>query len=124
MDNIPAWQSLLPGHMPIPPSLLSFRPRSIPQNFPDNIVSPIFPIFTEHPIALAAHLRQYGYACTSVPYPAVSRGEERIRVVVHAGNKLEELRELVTRMLEWAASMQAQDVQFQAQPIRSIQARL
>ncbi|EJF56523.1 PLP-dependent transferase [Dichomitus squalens LYAD-421 SS1] len=108
----------------VPPSLLSLLPRKAPGDFPNDIVSPIFPILTEHPVLLAAHLRRYGYACTSVPYPAVPRGQERIRVVVHAANKPEELRELVTRMLEWAASMQARAAQPQLRSIPTLQARL
>ncbi|KAM5544639.1 hypothetical protein V8D89_001537 [Ganoderma adspersum] len=99
------------GLKDVPPSLLSLRLRHPPPDFPSDIVSPIFPILTEHPTALAAYLRQFGYACTSVPYPAVPRGEERIRVVVHAANEPEELVELVTRMLQWATTMQAHNIQ-------------
>ncbi|KAI1781784.1 PLP-dependent transferase [Ganoderma leucocontextum] len=91
----------------IPPNLLSLRSRSAPPDFPSDVVSPIFPILTEHPTPLSAYLRQFGYACTSVPYPAVPRGEERIRIVVHAANEPEELRELVDHMLKWATTMQA-----------------
>ena len=106
------------GLKDVPPSFLSFRTRQPPPDFPSDIVSPIFPIFTEHPTALAAHLRQFGYACTSVPYPAVPRGEERIRVVVHAANEPEELVELVTRMLQWATTMQAQNILPRTLPVR------
>lgn len=109
---------LVEGFKHVPSNLLSLRSRRTPPGFPSDIVSPIFPIFTEHPTALAAYLRQFGYACTSVPYPAVPRGEERIRVVVHAGNEPEELVKLVTRMLRWATNMQAQNVQPRSSSIR------
>ncbi len=95
----------------VPPGLLSLRPRCIPADFPDDVASPIFPILTEHPLSLAAHLCQFGYACRPVPYPAVPRGEERIRVAVHAGNEPEELKELVDHMLEWAEAMQSRSLQ-------------
>ena len=94
----------------MPHNLLSLRPRDTPQDFPDGVTSPIFPILTEHPLSLAAHLCQFGYACRPVPYPAVPRGEERIRVVIHAANEPEELRELVDHMLDWAEDMQARSV--------------
>ena len=95
----------------VPQNLLSLRPRSTPKDFPENVVSPIFPILTEHPLSLAAYLCQFGYACRPVPYPAVPRGEERIRVVLHASNEPEELKELIDHMLEWAEDMQARSVQ-------------
>ena len=103
----------------VPPNLLSLRARPAPSSFPSEIVSPIFPILTQHPTLLAAYLCQFGYACTAVPYPAVPRGEERIRIVVHAANKPEELRELVDRMLQWATSMQVDKVQPQTPAIRA-----
>ncbi|PIL32199.1 hypothetical protein GSI_05444 [Ganoderma sinense ZZ0214-1] len=106
------------GLKDVPPSLLSLRTGRRPADFPSDIVSPIFPILTEHPTSLAAHLRQFGYACTSVPYPAVPRGEERIRVVVHAANEPEELVELVTRMLQWATAMQVRSAHPRTPPVR------
>ena len=93
----------------VPKNILSLPSRDTPLGFSDDIVSPIFPILTAHPVPLALYLRQYGYACAPVQYPTVPRGKERVRVVVHAGNKPEELEELVARLLEWAAAMQEQE---------------
>ncbi|KAI1783888.1 PLP-dependent transferase [Ganoderma leucocontextum] len=95
----------------VPHNLLSLPPRRTPGDFPSDIISPIFPILTEHPISLAAHLNQFGYACRPIPYPAVPHGEERIRVVVHAATEPEELRELVAHMMQWAATIRARNVQ-------------
>ena len=95
----------------VPSNVVSLRPVSIPPDFPSDIVSPIFPILTQHPISLAAHLGRLGYACRALPYPAVPRGEERIRVIVHAGNRHEELTELVSHILDWAETMQGRNVQ-------------
>ncbi|KAM5544660.1 hypothetical protein V8D89_001558 [Ganoderma adspersum] len=95
----------------VPPTILSLRPLRTPQGFPREIVSPIFPIFTQHPQSLAAHLRQIGYASRAVPYPMVPRGEERIRVTVHAANQPQELVDLVSHILGWAETMQGRDVQ-------------
>ncbi len=54
---------------------------------------------------LAEFLRSLGYDTRPIPYPAVPRGQERIRVVVHAKNTEAELDDLITRLLEWAFMM-------------------
>ncbi|KAM5544675.1 hypothetical protein V8D89_001573 [Ganoderma adspersum] len=95
----------------VPQTLVSLRPLRTPQGFPREIVSPIFPIFTRHPQSLAAHLVQLGYACRAVPYPMVPRGEERIRVIVHAENQPQELLDLISHILGWAETMQGRGVQ-------------
>ena len=95
----------------VPPNLLSLPPLCTPQNFPSEVVSPIFPILSQHPLSLAAHLVRFGYACRGLPYPVVPRGQERIRVIVHAASQPEELKELVSRILEWAETMQVQNIQ-------------
>ena len=90
----------------VPPTLVSLRPLCLPQGFPSDIVSPIFPIFTKHPLSLAAHLGQLGYPCRAISYPMVPRGEERLRVIVHAANQPQELVDLVSHILAWAETMQ------------------
>ena len=52
-------------------------------------------------------LRPHGYAVAAIPYPTVPRGEERIRVVLHAHNTEEELDLFLTRVMQWVAMMQA-----------------
>ena len=42
------------------------------------------------------------YALRPIPFPVVPRGEDRIRVIVHARNTEAELDELVGRLVEWA----------------------
>ncbi|TFK91265.1 PLP-dependent transferase [Polyporus arcularius HHB13444] len=89
----------------IPPHILSPFPRNTPSGFPEGITSPIFPIITSAPMPLAEFLRSLGYDTRPIPYPAVPRGQERIRVVVHAKNTEAELDDLITRLLEWAFMM-------------------
>ncbi|KAM5544674.1 hypothetical protein V8D89_001572 [Ganoderma adspersum] len=96
----------------VPPTVVSLRPPSTaPQGFPSEIVSPIFPILTQHPQSLAAHLVQLGYACRAMLHPMVPSGEERIRVIVHAENQPQELLDLVSHILGWAETMQGRGVQ-------------
>ncbi|RPD54331.1 PLP-dependent transferase [Lentinus tigrinus ALCF2SS1-7] len=89
-----------------PAHILALPSRLTPLDFPSDIVSPIFPILTSAPISLAKFLRDLGYAARPVPYPVVPRGQERIRVVIHARNTEEELEELIARLLEWSSAMQ------------------
>ena len=60
--------------------------RNIPEDYPSDIVSPIFPLISRTPKLLEEFLRPLGYAVTAIPYPTVPRGKEQIRVVLHAGN--------------------------------------
>ncbi|KAI0045743.1 PLP-dependent transferase [Auriscalpium vulgare] len=69
--------------------------------------TPIFPILTCYPLALAAMLQAHGYAAQPIPYPAVPKGQERIRVVIHADNTEEELRAFVTLIYQWALAQKA-----------------
>ncbi|RPD54857.1 PLP-dependent transferase [Lentinus tigrinus ALCF2SS1-7] len=91
----------------VPPDLLSLSERKIPEDYPSEIFSPIFPLTSRSPKLLEEFLRPLGYAVTAIPYPTVPRGKEGIRVVMHAGNTEEELDEFVTRLLQWVTMMQA-----------------
>lgn len=93
----------------VPSHLLSLGPRENPEGFPPDVVSPIFPIMTSAPNPLAKFLVGFGYFARPIPYPAVPRGKERIRVIVHARNTEAELDEFIARLLEWASSMQKQE---------------
>ena len=57
------------------------------------------------PIPLSEYLRGLGYAARPIPYPAVPRGKERVRIVMHAGNTEEEIEELIKNLLHWASGM-------------------
>ena len=83
--------------------------RNIPEDYPSDIVSPIFPLISRTPKLLEEFLRPLGYAVTAIPYPTVPRGKEQIRVVLHAGNTEEEVDEFITRLLQWVTMMQTLD---------------
>ena len=92
-----------------PSHLLALPSRTVPQGFPSDIISPIFPILTSAPIPLANFLRSLGYAARPIPYPVVPRGQERVRVVAHARNTEAELDELIAHLLEWSLLRQAEE---------------
>ena len=70
-----------------PKGLVSFTPSGDPPaGYPRGIRAPIFPILTRLSLRLAHHLRSLGYASQAIPFPVVPRGQERVRVIVHAGN--------------------------------------
>ena len=98
-------QKLIDALANVPSHLLSLHPHIKPSSFPTDIISPIFPVFTTAPIPLADYLRSLGYGTRPVPYPVVPRGQERIRIVVHARNTEEELDQLVEHLLHWAKAM-------------------
>ncbi|KAK8164577.1 pyridoxal phosphate-dependent transferase [Phyllosticta citrichinensis] len=84
-----------------PPSrLLSLSLLESPP-FQSPHVTPIVPIFTQHPRALAAFVRTRGFAVRPIVAPTVPRGTERVRVCLHAGNSVEEVEGLVRAVGEW-----------------------
>ncbi|OSX59587.1 hypothetical protein POSPLADRAFT_1150265 [Postia placenta MAD-698-R-SB12] len=115
-------QRLVSTLQDIPSSLLTLRARNNPPEFPVEIVSPIFPIITSAPISLASFLQRLGYAALPIPYPVVPRGQERIRIVVHARNTEEEVDGLLGHMVEWATTMQTQEMQLGQVMVGMVQA--
>ena len=93
----------------VPSHLLALPPRTTPADFPSDILSPIFPILTTAPIPLGHFLCSLGYRTRPLPYPVVPRGQERVRVVMHARNTEEELDELIARLLEWSSARQEEE---------------
>ncbi|WFD03549.1 8-amino-7-oxononanoate synthase [Malassezia obtusa] len=52
--------------------------------------------------ALAAHLQRAGFLVRGVTYPTVPRGEERVRICVHAHNTDAEMDALAAEIARWA----------------------
>ncbi|EJC99775.1 PLP-dependent transferase [Fomitiporia mediterranea MF3/22] len=82
---------------------ISLPPRNVPEGYPEGIRTPIFPILTPMPLSLAKHIQSLGYACYAIPHPAVPKGQERIRVIVHAENTESELVDFIKQLLDWVA---------------------
>ncbi|KZV98731.1 PLP-dependent transferase [Exidia glandulosa HHB12029] len=64
--------------------------------------SPILPLLTYQPHALAAHLRKRGLVARPIAAPTVPRGQERVRVCVQAGHTEMQLDALAGAVVEWA----------------------
>ncbi|TBU28204.1 PLP-dependent transferase [Dichomitus squalens] len=90
----------------VSPKLLRLDDHVIPSYYRKTVVSPIFPILTPAYTSLADFLGAYGYAVTAIGFPAVPRGQERIRVTIHAGNTEAELDEFISCLMRWASGMQ------------------
>ncbi|KAI0759589.1 PLP-dependent transferase [Trametes elegans] len=103
----------------IPPNLLSLHSPPLPAGYSDDVISPITPILTSYPMPLSDFLNSLGYAVQGIPYPVVPRGQERIRISVHALNTKEELDTLIARLTQWATMMQTMGAQVQAARIQS-----
>ena len=77
--------------------------------FPSDLVSPIFPVLTSSPIPLARYLQSLGYDAQPIPYPAVPRGKERIRIIAHAGNTKKDFDDLIDRLIDWVREFKPDD---------------
>lgn len=74
---------------------LDFVPWSMQQP------SPIIPLLTSHPRELAAHLRSNGLLARPICYPTVPKGEDRVRICVHADNTVQDIDKLVECVRRW-----------------------
>ncbi|GAA5968518.1 hypothetical protein JCM8115_004203 [Rhodotorula mucilaginosa] len=63
--------------------------------------SPIIPVLTGSPRPLSAFLQARGYLVRPITYPTVPRGEERVRVCLHAANTVDEVDGLADALGEW-----------------------
>lgn len=86
----------------IPESTLSLLNSSTKNLNSRGFISPIFAIFSPDVVALQKYLNGKGYAARALAPPAVPRGKERLRVVIHAGNSEEQIKWFVKALREWA----------------------
>lgn len=70
-------------------------------------ITHICPIWTrsKHAYYLSFHLVSDGINGTPIVFPIVARGEDRVRLIMHAGNTEDEVRRLVSSILTWAEEM-------------------
>ncbi|CAE6479570.1 unnamed protein product [Rhizoctonia solani] len=80
----------------VPPRIMALPP------FLKSEPTPIVPILTPYPRPLAQHLRERGFLARPITHPTVPKGEERVRVCLHAANTEEEVDGLVDALVEWA----------------------
>ncbi|KAH9918905.1 PLP-dependent transferase [Epithele typhae] len=101
----------LPFHLALPslalpPSSSSFSSSlALPSS-----ATPIVPVLTPHPRALAAHLRARGLNARAITWPTVPKGADRVRVCLRADHSRADVERLVRAMVEWAQSWPAVEV--------------
>merc|ERR1719487_2723374 len=113
----PTRNVLLPPHLVAiangsPPSHSSSSP--VTEYGPRRIVpatSPIIPLLTGSPRPLSAFLQAKGYLVRPITYPTVPRGEERVRVCLHAANTVDEVDGLADALSEWVVRGNGSEVQ-------------
>jgi 8-amino-7-oxononanoate synthase len=64
-------------------------------------LSPILPLITLQPRALATHLIQSGYLVRPIVYPTVAKGLERVRICIHTHNEMEDVIGLLSSIQEY-----------------------
>jgi 8-amino-7-oxononanoate synthase len=67
--------------------------------------SPIVPLLTPYARELAERLRSKGFLVRSICYPTVPRGQERVRICVHAENREEDVDGLVRAVQTWSSEV-------------------
>lgn len=65
------------------------------------LTSPIIPLITSHPRPLSRFLIEHGFLVRPITYPTVPKGQERVRVCLHAANTEEEVRRLSEVVGQW-----------------------
>ncbi|KAH6844741.1 pyridoxal phosphate-dependent transferase [Chaetomium sp. MPI-CAGE-AT-0009] len=76
-------------------------PRSLLRIRSQRPRSPIIPVLTSQPRNLAKHCQQKGFMVRPIVAPTVPKGEERIRICLHARNSMAEVEELIRAVEEW-----------------------
>lgn len=76
----------------------------VPKDCPQ---SPIFPVLSSEPKALAAYCQCNGLVVRGIVPPTVPVGTERIRICLHAGNTMQQIDDLVTTIRLWVMSRKA-----------------
>lgn len=65
------------------------------------LISPIFPILTSYPVSLQHYLNEKGYTAQAFSFPVVPRGQERLRIVIHANNTAADMRIFANLVRKW-----------------------
>ncbi|GAA6003078.1 aminotransferase class I/II-fold pyridoxal phosphate-dependent enzyme [Rhodotorula paludigena] len=101
--------SILPpsSSISLPPHLASLA-RSSSKSTMLPLTSSILPLLTPSPRPLATFLRERGFLVRPITYPTVPRGEERVRVCLHAGNTEEEVEGLCEGVRAWVEREQTE----------------
>lgn len=94
------YKSILEAFVGIPRTILALPDRSGVDQA-TGLISPIFPILTSHPVSLQHFLNERGYTAQAFTFPVVPRGQDRIRIVIHANNTDDDIRAFISLIREW-----------------------
>ncbi|KAG8216602.1 8-amino-7-oxononanoate synthase [Butyriboletus roseoflavus] len=101
-----ARQKLFIALRSVPETILALSGSGATVSVSDHgLCSPVIPIFTPYAARLADYLLQRGYAVSPITFPVVKR--PRIRVIIHAGNTVEEIDSFIDELLTWAGRRQS-----------------
>ncbi|GAP84458.2 putative 8-amino-7-oxononanoate synthase [Rosellinia necatrix] len=78
------------------------RPATDILRLPGNASSsPIIPLFTKYSSSLAQHCQASGFMIRPIVAPTVPKGEERVRICLHAGNTIQQIDGLCQAIESW-----------------------
>lgn len=103
MKNLHMTSSAVQGRLRIP----SACPRS-----------PIFAVQLQRPRDLSQYLQMRGMMVRAVVPPTVPHGTQRVRICLHAGNTIDEVKELVRALQEWCEEQTCNVEDLKASPKR------
>ncbi|KAK4215567.1 pyridoxal phosphate-dependent transferase [Rhypophila decipiens] len=67
----------------------------------EKVVTPVIPVLTSRPRSLASYCQEKKLMVRPIVAPTVPKGQERIRICLHAANNMEEVRTLIQTIEEW-----------------------
>ena len=90
-------------------SVVSLLPPPPDHESTSSLGTPIIPVLTSRPRALATFLRSRGLLVRPISYPTVPKGKDRVRVCLHALNTRQEVDRLIEGLISWACSQAERD---------------
>ncbi|KAI8634975.1 PLP-dependent transferase [Xylariaceae sp. FL1651] len=85
-----------------------FKPTATKLRVPaGSLSSPIIPLFTLYPKSLAQHCQKSGFMIRPIVAPTVPKGQERIRICIHAANTIEQIDGLCEAIGTWLSHLEA-----------------
>ncbi|KAM0791954.1 hypothetical protein ACM66B_004205 [Microbotryomycetes sp. NB124-2] len=104
--SIPANLASEPAVNPSIPSTVTTITSTEPNDVQTTLLpmlatSPIVPLVTSEPHRLSRHLIENGFLVRPIAYPTVPKGQERVRVCLHAANTDQEVERLSECLRKW-----------------------
>lgn len=116
-------QAAAPGLVGSSPNTASAASSLTTTLVPMVTTSPIIPLITTSPRVLSRYLIEHGFLVRPIAYPTVPRGQERVRVCLHAGNTEEQVRRLSGTIRKWVSEEKQRENEAQ-RPLAEERAKL